>query len=488
MGKYRQLQPQDTLFIGGETPTVYQHTGGLVILDARDRPGFGFETFREYMAQRMGRIPNFRWKLHEVPYGLDLPYWVEDDNFNFDHHIRRIAVPSPGDRQALGELVAYLYSRHLDRNRPLWEAWFIEGLPGGRFAIFQKMHHSIMDGEGARKLGEVTVDFEPDAPPRAIDPDILGAQAGQAPEPWRESLGAARRLLQPPRRAGREMAASAWSAILKRLQSDARGVRNQPVPVASFNADISGERGFVFGSLPLSDIKAVKNAFGVTVNDVVLAVVAGSLRNYLLAHDRLPEESLRTSIAVSLRTEQDDQFSNRVTSTEVTLATDLDDPAQRLTAIARDSESAKARARGGSHGVMELLQIMPPVLVTAMMNLSRPEQVVRMTGANLLVSNVRGSERPMYIAGARQVATYPMSILALGMGINVTCVSYGSNLDVGITVEPSLVPEPWPIIDGLHSALDGYLALVSKKSGPGRRSTPKGRASRKSSGNTRRGR
>jgi len=486
MDKYRQLQPQDTLFIGGETPTVYQHTGGLVILDARGRPGFGFEAFREYMAQRMGKIPNFRWKLHEVPYGLDLPYWVEDENFSFDHHIRRIAVPSPGDRQALGELVAYLYSRHLDRNRPLWEAWFIEGLPDGRFALFQKMHHSIMDGEGARKLGEITVDFEPDAPPRAIDPVILRAQAGRVPETWRESLGAARRLIQLPHRAGREIAASIWATMLNRLQGNARGAGKPAVPVASFNAGISSERGFIFGSLSLSDIKVVKNAFGVTVNDVVLALVAGSLRSYLLAHGKLPEESLRTSIAVSLRTDGDDQFSNRVTSTEVTLATDIEEPARRLSTIARDSAAAKARARGGSHGIMELVQILPPALVTAMMTLSRPEQVVRMAGANLIVSNVRGSERPMYVAGARQLATYPMSILALGIGINVTCVSYGGNLDVGITVEPSLVPEPWPIIDGLQSALDQYLIMARRISDRAKRGARKPRAGSKTSGNTRR--
>jgi diacylglycerol O-acyltransferase / wax synthase len=120
MTKYRQLTPQDVMFVGGETPNVYQHTVGLILLDSSDNPGFGFEVYRRKMEERLAHIPQFHWKLHEVPLGLDLPYWVEDENFSFDHHIRRIAVPSPGDREALGELVSYLYCRHLDRSRPLW--------------------------------------------------------------------------------------------------------------------------------------------------------------------------------------------------------------------------------------------------------------------------------------------------------------------------------------------------------------------------------
>ena len=144
MPNVRQLTPQDVLFVGGETSKIYQHAVGLILLDGSDRPGFGFEAFRRHMEERVGSIPQFRWKLHEVPLGLDLPYWVEDGHFSFDHHIRRIAVPSPGDREALGELVSYLYCKHLDRNRPLWEAWFIEGLADGQYATVHKMHHCMM--------------------------------------------------------------------------------------------------------------------------------------------------------------------------------------------------------------------------------------------------------------------------------------------------------------------------------------------------------
>ena len=186
MQTLRQLTPQDVLFVGGETPRIYQHTVGLMLIDGRDRPGFGFEAFRRHTQERLGRIPHFRWKLHEVPLGLDLPYWVEDDRFSFDYHIRRIAVPSPGNREALAEVVSYLYSSHLDRNRPLWEAWFIEGMPDGQFAVVHKMHHCMMDGEGASKLLEILCDFTRDATPAELDRAIAKAQAGEVPQLWRQ--------------------------------------------------------------------------------------------------------------------------------------------------------------------------------------------------------------------------------------------------------------------------------------------------------------
>jgi hypothetical protein len=149
MKNVRQLTSKEVIFVGGETPSIYQHTGGLLILDASNCPDFGYETFRAHTESSLGGLPQFHWRLHQVPLGLDLPYWDEDENFNFDRHMRRIAVPSPGDNAALAELVGYLYNKHMDRGAALWEAWFIEGLADGRFAVFHKVHHCLMDGKGA---------------------------------------------------------------------------------------------------------------------------------------------------------------------------------------------------------------------------------------------------------------------------------------------------------------------------------------------------
>ena len=455
----RQLTPSEVVFVGGETATIYQHTAGVILLDARDRPGFDFQSFRTHLEDRLGRVPHFRWRLHEVPFSLDLPYWVEDEDFDFDHHIRRIALPTPGDRRALGELVSYLYSRHLDRARPLWEAWFIEGLGDAQFACFTKLHHSMMDGEGAAKLGEVICDIEPDAPARELDPAIADARAGEVPEWWREALTTTGRLAGLPVRAGVAAVDGVRRAVTHRIATGGRA-EQEPVPTAVFNRSIGRERGYVFGSVPLADVTAVKRHFGVTVNDVVLALVSGSLRDFLLERGDLPESSLRTSIAVSLRAVDDDDFSNRVTTAGVTLATKLSDPVERLRAIAGETASAKEEAHHGGKGFLELMSILPPALVHLALSVAPAELVPRTAGINLIVSSVRGSPIPLYLAGARVAAIHPMSIIMPGGGLNVTCMSYADEVSFGLTVDPTLFPEPWPLVDGLQDTLASYLALV----------------------------
>jgi diacylglycerol O-acyltransferase len=465
VSKPRQLTPQDVMFVGGETSRIYQHTGGLLLLDASERPGFGYESFRRHLEERLAGIPHFRWKLHEVPFGLDLPYWVEDESFSFDNHIRRIAVPSPGDREALAEVAAYLYSRHVDRRRPLWEIWLLEGLAGGGYAMFSKLHHSMMDGEAATRLGGQICDLEPDAPPREIDPVLAGARPGRVPQPWQESFNAALHLWGLPLRAGQEMLGAARTGLSHWMQLARSGAGRPSTPVASFNADIGSQRGFVFGSVSLGDVKAVKDHFGVTVNDVVLALVASSLRAYLRQRGELPEQSLRTSIAVSLRAAGDDALSNQVTAAGVTLATDLADPVKRLRAIAKECARVKEQARHGGQGFLEVISVLPPFLVNAVMSGTPPSLVPKVSGFNLLVSNVRGSPVPMYVGGARATAIYPMSIIAPGNGLNVTCISYLDRIEFGVTFEPSVFPEPWLLVDGLGEALETY----QKRMGSGKR-------------------
>jgi diacylglycerol O-acyltransferase len=468
----RQLTAKDVLFVGGETANVYYHVSGLTLLDPSDRPGFGFEAVRDRLIAGLEHVPPFRWRLHQVPLGLDLPYWVEDPDFSFDRHIRRIAVPSPGDRRALGELVSYLYCRHLDRRRPLWETWFIEGLEDGGYGLFSKLHHCMMDGEAAAKLAEVLGDVDPDVPLPSIDPALSTARPGEVPEPWRASLTAVRHLSALPVRATREVLGAAGHWLRRAVEEPGHLLERPRAPRTSFNRHVGAQRGFVFGSLPLAEIKAVKNHFGVTVNDVVLAVIAGTMRRYLLDRGELPDTPLRTSIAVSLRTDDDDPFSNRITTAGVSLATHLGDPAARLRAIAEDADLAKQRARAGGKDVLEMMAMLPPALVGPMTSLAPPDLVREVSGYNLIVSSVRGSSTPLYMAGARTTAMYPMSIIQTGGGINVTCVSYGDDVDVGMTIDPSLIPDPWCLVDGLQESLDAYRALVPGRSGRRQPPTP----------------
>lgn len=468
MSSTKQMEKDGVMFVASETNKVYQHTAGLVVLDSSERPEFDFAHLRDFLIERISLIPHFRWKLHEVPMGLDRPYWVEDENFSYDHHIKRIALPSPGDRVALSEVVAHLYSRHLDRNKPLWEIWFIEGLEGGKSAVLQKLHHCMMDGQGASKLGELMCDFEPDPKSKkTVGESITNAKPGLVPSSLEQYTNTARYLMGLPRQMTQGIYGLVRPKIWEKFSWQKKPKKQKPViPVTSFNADIGCDRAFVFGSLSLIDIKVVKDHFDVSVNDVVMALVSGALRRYLLAYSELPSDSLRTSIPVSLRVSSDgdaDNFSNKLTTTSVTLATDIEDPVERLQAINHEAEESKNRARGGGVGVIEIFQLMPPIAISAMMAVVPPEQTLQVMGANLVISNVRGSSEPLYIAGARMETMYPMSILTGGLGINITCLSYVDKVDFGIALDPDLVPEPWSLIDGLDDTLAEYLNLCGKK-------------------------
>ena len=483
MPQTRQLSREDIMFVAGETESLYQHVGLLIILDPTSRPEFDFGHFRQHCIERVSLIPHFRWKLHEVPLGLDRPYWVEDEHFSFDHHIKRIALPQPGDYATLCDVAANLYSTHLDRTKPLWEIWLIEGLEGGKFAYLQKFHHCMMDGGGALKMIEIICDLEPDPPvPKEIDPSISEARAGKVPSYPERSRNAWRHIARLPGEAAR----SAYDILRPRILDQFVWPVKPPedravVPVTSFNGEISSERAMAFSSVPMKDLKKIKSHFDVSLNDVILALVSSATRRYLLAYSELPAEPLRTNIPVSLRSDTDDSLGNKVTNTTVTLATDLDDPVARLRQINRESEQAKAKAHGGSKGVVELFQMMPPILISTLMESLPSEQAPQILGANLIVSNVRGMPVPMYIAGARIENMYPMSIITAGMAINFTCVSYQDCMDFGIIVDPDLVPHHHSIAGGLETARKEYLAQCRPKRKSTKRTTSgaKGKRTRK---------
>lgn len=465
MSLITQLSREDVMFVAGETDTIYQHVGAVMVLDPGDRREFDFEHFRQHCIERVSLIPHFRWKLHSVALGLDRPYWVEDEKFSFDHHIKHIALPSPGDKATLCEMAAHLYCKHLDRNRPLWEIWLIEGLEGGKVAYLQKFHHCMMDGEGAFKMIETICDFEPDpTQPKTVDKAIGEARAGKVPTYAESSSTAWRHFARLPGEATRSVVDILRPKILEQFVWPRKPKEERPVvPVVSFNGAISSDRAMTFAVLPMDQMKAVKQHFKVSLNDVVLALVSTAVRNYLLRHSELPEQPLRTNIPVSIRSGDDDQFSNKVTNTTVTLATDLDDPVERLQAIHAESERAKALAHSGAVGMIEMFQMMPPIMVSTLMESLPDDQAPQMLGANLIVSNVRGSPVPMYIAGARVENMCPMSILTAGMGINCTCISYAEGMDFGIVVEPDLVPHQEDLAEELQRAMDQYHALCRPK-------------------------
>ncbi|MEH6589620.1 MAG: wax ester/triacylglycerol synthase family O-acyltransferase [Halioglobus sp.] len=461
----KQLSREDVMFVAGETDSIYQHVGVLMILDCADQPDFNFERFREKCMERIDLIPHFRWKLHTVPMGLDRPYWVEDTNFSFDHHIKHIALPSPGDDKTLREVAAHLYSKRLDRNRPLWETWLIEGLEGGKFAYFQKFHHCMMDGEGAFNMMAIICDFEQNSPSdKNIDTSISEAKAGTVPSYKERSTRALQHISRLPGEAAKSAYDILRPKILEQFVWPKKPAQHKAViPTASFNGLIGSDRAVTFACVPISTMKTIKSHFDVSLNDVLLALCSSAIRAYLIKRDELPDESLRTNIPVSLRTGNDSKLSNKVTNTTVTLGTNIEEPVARLKAIHQESEQAKKQAHDGGKGLIELFQMMPPILVSTLMESLPIDQAPQILGANVIVSNVRGSAVPMYVAGARLEKMFPMSIITAGIGINITCISYQDHMDCGIIVDPDLVPDYEILSASLEDAAAEYLALCKPK-------------------------
>ncbi len=463
MSVIRQLSEADALFIAGDTATTYNHTAGLMLLDASGVDNFSFAYFRKHISKRLGEIAQFRWRLHEVTGGLDRPYWVESEDFDPAQQIRRIAVPSPGDAEAVSEVASLLFSRHLDRRKPLWEVWFIEGLADGRVAIMLKLHHCLMDGNGALRLMQMLCDTEAFPSRSTVKNTIAKHEPGRAPTGMEEYLRTTIHLLRLPGQTTRNLLELAMPAVRKQL-SLRKKVEKVKAPQLALhprlNSDIGSERDFVYVSLPIAKVLRVKKHFGVTVNEVLLAVVGGAMRSYLEQSGDLPRQSLRTSIPVSLRAEGDESLDNKVTNVPVTLATNQKDPVKRLMAIHRESIKAKKLAKSGSKGATEIVQAWPPILVGALIQSVSPDQAAQMLRANLIVSNVRGPSEQYYLAGARMEAMYPMSVITPGLACNITCVSYGKQVGIGIILDPDALPQAKRITRAMIKELNALTSAI----------------------------
>ncbi|MDJ0853471.1 MAG: wax ester/triacylglycerol synthase family O-acyltransferase [Myxococcota bacterium] len=448
----RQLAPLDAVFVSLETPDSPTHIGGLTLLDPSTSPEFGFERLREIVGSRLALSPRFGWKLREVPFGLDLPYWVDHERFDLDDHVRRIAVPSPGGMNELTELAGYLFSQPLDRNRPLWEVWFIEGVEGGRTALVMKMHHCLMDGVSGAGLAELLCDLQPEPTEAPLLPVDSKERAGPGPA-WSDI---ARRgidnALERPRHLARHLKSFAAKAV-DSLRDPADLPMPSRVPRASFNGRIGRRRALACAEVSFDAIKSVKKHFDVTVNDVVLAVTGGALRRVLTECDELPGASLVALVPMSTRAQGDVKLGNQITECAVSWATDVADPAERLRRIHASAERAKDATRSTGANLMKACgEVLPPGLFNLMYRAAQSASELPMPG-NAVVSNVRGTPVPLYIAGARVEGMYPMSILAPTQGLNITVVSYCGRVFFGFTVDPDLVPEPWRIADAIAPAL-----------------------------------
>jgi WS/DGAT/MGAT family acyltransferase len=449
----------DAAFLYGETPAWHMHVSAVLIANPATAPGgFSVDELKRRIVQRLHLAPQFRWRLVEVPFGLDRPGWIEDPDFDIDSHIRRIGVPPPGGPEQLGNLIGELVAIKLDRRKPLWEFWVIDGLEGGRIAVLAKVHHSIIDGISGSELASVLFDLEPSPPDAPPSPDdrSFEDQPDQAGLFFR-GLG---EVVQMPWRITR-LATQSIKQGLTFL-----GFQRQPTspaapfqaPRTSFNTELTPHRRFAYTSVPLDEVKNIRWAFDVKVNDVILALVSGALRRYLLARDELPHSPLIAQVPVSLRSDDDKgEVGTKVGAMFASLATDVASPALRLLSIHDSTKGAKEMQRAlAADKIMGITEAAPPALVSLAARMYTAAQLDKRTPPimNLIISNVPGPPFPLYVAGAEIEALYPMGPLLYGTGVNVTVFSYRDRVDFGFMVCREAVPDPWFLAEGIPIALE----------------------------------
>ena len=471
-----------------ETSQQMLVVSGILVVDVSGLEfEYTFERFRTELARRVKEIPEFRRKIYDSLLNLGHPAWVEEYDLDVSQHVRRVVVDPPGDDDAVFEMCGTLSSRPLDRSRPLWEMWVLEGLEApDTVAVFFRAHHALLDGTSSaavlRKLSGAQ------NTPSARDLELVRVQAGGA-NPirlvagglWdfsvRRPLTVARLVpefamlpLKMRRATADKKAASDRKATNRADAADATVVPKAApftAPRTRFNATITPHRAVWGTSLDLADIKEVTSAFGVTVNDVFLSVVGGGLRRYLRFHDDLPEKPLIAVVPVSTRGDDGAQGNNRVTVLFASLGTDIQDPLERLEAVAARTRRGKKQARSGMRPnlIQDVATLAPSTTLSLLMRLYGDFHLADLHPVvhNLTVSNFPGPREKLDFLGARVTHMYPMGPLMHGSGLSVTAMSLGGQLDVGINACEHLVPDPQLFATGLQESLDRLLELTRER-------------------------
>jgi diacylglycerol O-acyltransferase len=461
-----RLSGLDASFLYLESSAQLMHVCGVLLLDPSTVPGgYAFPELKKALEARVATIPSFRRKLKEVPLEIDHPIWVDDRDFDIDRHVHRLAVPAPGTARELRELCGHLAGIPLDRSRPLWEMWVIEGLEGGQVAVFTKMHHASVDGVSGANLVSHLCSLEPDAP--LLDLAPKGESPPDPPGDWELFGRGLLNNLTKPVKAVRLVAptASLLTKTIQRARTGTAMAAPLTAPRTSFNGNIGSRRSVGYADLSLDTIKEIRHAVeGATVNDVVLALSGGALRRYLEDRGALPEASLLASVPVSVHgTSARSGGTNKVSSLFARLGTDIAEPVERLRRLAADNAHAKEHHKAISADTLQdWAEFAAPrtfglaVRAVAKLRLAEKGPVIH----NLVISNVPGPPVPLYFLGARIDAFYPLGPIFHGAGLNVTVMSNNGRVHVGLLGCRDSIPDIQDLADDFPAELDALYAAT----------------------------
>jgi WS/DGAT/MGAT family acyltransferase len=444
-----RLTGLDAVWLYLETPAAHMHVGSVLVLDPATAPEpLSRDTVAAYLEQRLHVDASFRRRIAAVPFRLDHPVWVEDADFDLHYHLRRAALPAPGGMAELAEYAGDVMSRRLDRNRPLWEIHFLEGLEEGRMAIVTKTHHAAVDGVSGAELLAAILQLDPQQPPP--DPPDTPWEPEEAPSDVRLLLSAAWRMAGTPAgavRAGRRTVKAA-ARVVRMRTGRGTGSAPPPAPFAAPNTPLNGAIGphrvISLTEQSLDAVKTTKRVFGGTVNDVVLAAVAGALRRYLLGRGELADRALVGMVPISVHGQGEATGGNQVSAMLVDLPVDEADPVQRLRRVSAGTAGAKEQHGAlGADTLQELAELTPAGVASL-----AARAYSRMHGAdrhrpiwNVVISNVPGPRVPLYFCGAKVEAMYPIGPVHEMCGLNVTLFSYQDMIYVGLNADRGLVPD-----------------------------------------------
>jgi WS/DGAT/MGAT family acyltransferase len=462
-----------------ETPEMPMHTMGILILESENEPGIDggevspFNLTRQRFAERIHLIPPFRRRIVQGRLQIGDPHWIEDPAFNLDNHLVRASLPSPGGMRELCEFVGAFAGECLERDRPLWKAVLVEGLEGGKFALVMKIHHAAMDGGRSAAIAGELMDTSPEG--RIIPPPEEPWVPDREPTiPWL-AADTLRTLAGKPRRAV-EAATKMAGAVRDKGRSqpapsaESEASEKPPLfeaPPTMFNGALTPNRSVAFADVSFDDVKAIKQAFGSTVNDVVLAGCCASLQSWLGTHGGLPERPLVASVPVSVRRDGDHD-GNRVSVLRVHLPIHSDDPVDRLMAINEETSRQKRRhSKGGGGDILKnfadlVNNITVPWMATHFIGFFSSRHLADRVPPlwNLIISNIAGPPVPLYTAGTRLTHLFPLGPVQQGSGLNITVMSAVDRLCFGALACTDLVPDLQDIATGFVREIEALKARI----------------------------